>query len=136
MASVGEKQRSDGHEMTREGKSNTPRPLDDAERELIEALLGAVRTGARRYLGQLESVEVVGSCRCGCPSIDLRVASKPSDGRATPLILADAESPGGEPVGVILWVRGGSLSGLEVHPWNGTARVRLPRPDSLMNFRK
>ena len=113
-----------------------PRPLDDDERELIEALLGAVRAGARRYLGQLESVEVVGFCRCGCPSIELQVASKSSEGRATPLILADAESPGGEPVGVILWVRNGSLSGLEVHPWSGTAPIRLPRPDSLMNFRK
>ena len=122
--------------MTTAANPEFPRPLGDDERDLIEALLGAVRAGARRYLGQLESVEVVGFCRCGCPSIDLQVASKHSDGRATPLILADAESPGGEPVGVILWVRGGSLSRLEVHPWNGTAPVRLPRPETLTNFRK
>ncbi len=136
MAVTGERPRGDGYQMNHLGDINFPRPLEDNERELIEALLGAVQAGAGRYLGQLESLEVVGSCRCGCPSIDLRVASKPSNGKATPLILADAESPGGEPVGVILWVRGGCLSGLEVHPWNSAVAVRLPRPDSLTNLRR
>ena len=112
-----------------------PRPLTDLERDLIEALLGAVRSGVTRYIGQLESVEVVGGCRCGCPSIDLSSASTGAEDLPTPLILADAESPEGVHVGVILWSRGGRLSGLEVHPWDGAETFRLPRPETLRNLR-
>jgi hypothetical protein len=112
-----------------------PRPLDQGEQELVEALLGAARAGAGRYLGQLEKVEVVGGCRCGCPSIDLAIPSGPRDGAPTPLVLADAESPEGVPVGVILWVCGGALSGLEIHPWDGADGVGLPYPETLTNLR-
>ena len=112
-----------------------PRPLADDEHDLIEALLGAVRSGVGRYIGQLESTEVVGGCRCGCPSIDLEVASAGADGMPTPVILADAESPEGVPVGIILWARRGRLSALEVHPWDGSVSIRLPRPETLCNLR-
>ena len=112
-----------------------PRPLTDDEHILIEALLGAVRSGVSRYIGQLESMEVVGGCRCGCPSVDLGVASACADGMPIPVILADAESPEGVPVGIILWARSGRLSALEVHPWDGSANIRLPRPETLCNLR-
>ncbi len=46
-----------------------PRPLTADEHDLIEAMLGAVRSGVSRYMGQLEAAEVVGGCGCGCPSI-------------------------------------------------------------------
>jgi len=121
--------------MTRNDRSVFPRPLEAEEQELIEALLGAARSGASRYLGQLANVQIVGACRCGCPSVDLAVPSGPRNGAPTPLVLADAESPGEIQVGVILWVCGGALSGLEVHPWDGTRGVRLPRPETLTNLR-
>jgi hypothetical protein len=54
----------------------------------------------------------------------------------SPLLTADGESPEGEPVGVILWVRGGFLSGLEVHPWNGSVSIRLPDPAALTAIRR
>ena len=111
------------------------RPLTDEELELIEALLGAARSGAGRFLGQIEDAEVVGRCVCGCPSIDLAVKKASRDGRPVPLVMADAESPEGMPVSVILWVSNGRLSGLEVHTWDGERRVRLPRPDTLQNIR-
>ena len=50
--------------MSREGGPGYPRPLQVEERDLIEALLGAVRSGVGRYIGQLESLVVVGGCRC------------------------------------------------------------------------
>lgn len=121
--------------MTDNERSGFPRPLEAGEQELIEALLGAARSGVGRYLGQLTKVEVVGKCRCGCPSIDLEIGSRSPSGTPTPLVLADAESPEGIPVGVILWVSGGSLSGLEVHPWDGARGVQLPRPETLTNLR-
>lgn len=122
--------------MIREHRPGAPRPLSEQELELIEALLGAAGAGGGRYLGQLVRVQVVGSCACGCPSIDLQVGEKNRDGAPSPVIMADGESPEGVQVGVILWVRGGALSGLEVHPWNGTDAVRLPLPETLLNFRK
>ena len=121
--------------MTRSHRAGAPRPLNEAELELIEALLGAAGVGVGRYLGQLARVEVVGGCSCGCPSIDLAVDGGSREGAAKPVIVADAESPGGVPVGVILWARGGALSGLEVHPWSGSDSIRLPAVDSLVNFR-
>ena len=122
--------------MRRTQRTGAPRPLSDAELELIEALLGAAGAAAGRYLGQLPRVQVVGGCSCGCPSIDLAVEDGNRNERPVPVIVADAESPEGVPVGVILWARGRALSGLEVHPWNGSDSVRLPAVDSLMNFRK
>jgi hypothetical protein len=112
-----------------------PRPLTADEHDLIEAMLGAVRSGVSRYIGQLESAEVIGGCGCGCPSIDLAAESASTGTSPIPVILADAESPGGVPVGVILWARGGCLSGLEVHPWDGSDVIRLPRPETLSNLR-
>lgn len=112
-----------------------PRPLTADEHDLIEAMLGAVRSGVSRYIGQLESAEVVGSCGCGCPSIELTVDSAGAGSSPIPVILADAESPEGVPVGIILWARGGCLSGLEVHPWDGSDVIRLPHAESLRNLR-
>lgn len=116
-------------------KPGSSRPLTADEHDFIEALLGGVRSGVGRYVGQLERVQVVGGCGCGCPSIDFGVPAAKEGGAPTPLVLADAESPEGVPVGVILWARGGCLSGLEVHPWDGSVSIRLPRQETLTNLR-
>jgi hypothetical protein len=117
-------------------RSGNRRPLAIEEQDLIDALLGAAGAAAGRYLGQLATIEVVGCCGCGCPSIDLYAPSRGGEAPASPLVLADAVTPDGIQVGVILWVRGGSLSGLEVHPWDGARSVRLPRPETLTNLRR
>jgi hypothetical protein len=120
--------------MTGDELPQSSRPLRMEERELLEALIGAARSGATRYLGQLERAVVLESCRCGCPSIDL-VISGNARGRPKPLVMADGESPEGVPVGIILWTCDGELSSLEIHPWDGTDHVRLPAPESLGNVR-
>lgn len=121
--------------MAQEGGTDFPRPLTVGERDLIEALLGAVRSGVSRYIAQLETLTAVGGCRCGCPSIDLEVPPKEANGMPAPVIVGDAESPEGVQVGVILWARGGRLSGLEVHPWDGSEIIRLPTPETLCNLK-
>ena len=117
-------------------RAGAPRPLSPSEVELIEALLGGARGGGRRYLGQLERATVVGGCGCGCPSIDLDVEGCSTEVQPRPLVFADGESPEGFPVGIILWVRGTCLSGLEVHSWDGSQRVRLPSVDTLTGVRR
>ena len=121
--------------MATQNEFGYPRPLTADEHDLIEAMLGALRSGVSRYIGQLEAAEVIGGCGCGCPSIDLSSDSNSSDASPIPVILADAESPEGVPVGVILWARGGCLSGLEVHPWDGTEVFRLPHAETLRDLR-
>ena len=63
------------------------------------------------------------------------ISSAVTGAAPSPVLVADAESPEGVPVGVILWARGGSLSGPEVHPSDGTDVSRLPRAESLRNLR-
>jgi hypothetical protein len=121
--------------MTVDRRQQPTRPLSAAEQELIEALIGAVRSGVGRYLAQLERARVTGTCRCGCPSIDLEVSDASRRGRPLALVMADAESAGGVPVGVILWACNGELSSLEVHAWDGSMQVRLPEPETLANIR-
>ena len=121
--------------MTIPNELGYPRPLTADEHDLIEAMLGAVRSGVSRYIGQLEVAEVVGGCGCGCPSINFTIASALTEAALSPVLVADAESPEGVPVGVILWARGGCLSGLDVHPWDGSDVIRLPHAESLRNLR-
>jgi hypothetical protein len=112
-----------------------PRPLTVDEHDLIEAMLGGVRSGISRFIGQLETAQVIGGCGCGCPSVNLMVDSKATEASPSAILLADAESPEGVPVGVILWARSGCLSGLEVHPWGGADVIRIPHSDTLRNLR-
>ena len=121
--------------MAHVAQNRERRPLEPNEQELIEVLLGAARSGIFRYIGQLEKLEVVGACGCGCSSINLELPSGGREGRPVPLVMADGESSDGTPVGVILWARGGALSGLEVHSWDSRETVSLPRPESLTNLR-
>lgn len=121
--------------MTNAEQECERRALEANELEVIEVLLGAARSGTLRYIGQLERIQVVGSCKCGCPSINLELPSGVRDGAPKALVLADAEAADGTPVGVILWTRGGALSGLEVHSWDGGGTVTMPAPETLVNLR-
>jgi len=48
------------------------RPLTERERAVLEALLGVEFPGVEPLRRQAEAVVVVGTCGCGCPSIDFR----------------------------------------------------------------
>lgn len=46
------------------------RPLTGRERAVLDALLAVPFDGAESLREQARSVEVIGRCDCGCPSID------------------------------------------------------------------
>lgn len=46
-----------------------PRPLTTVERGALEALLSGDMPGAESLVNRLDHLEVIGVCRCGCPSI-------------------------------------------------------------------
>ncbi len=82
---------------------------------------------------QAANARVVGSCTCGCPTIDISV-----DGSKVPMfgpsaIIADADGtcPHGNPVGVILHAREGLLAELEIYSKNGSDVREIPRWENL-----
>ena len=94
-----------------------PRPLTDEEHRVLDLLLAATFEGVEPLRAQSRVVQVVGRCKCGCPSIDLAVSVEaPRSIRADGLVPVElnvapiAEEPPGQ---VILFVRDGKLSYLE-----------------------
>jgi len=110
------------------------RPLTQEERKLLEWLLANGSPDAKPYLSQIASVNVVGRCTCGCPTIDLALGDREQRKTAPSIILADSvgKTPEGIEVGVIVHAREGEISELEVYAmpdWKGP--FNLPSVESL-----
>ena len=109
------------------------RPLSNEEVALLEWLIDHGRPDASKYRFQIPLLRVVSKCGCGCPSIDLATGSA-SHKTGAPSIIADGEatSPEGVFVGIILHVRGGEISKLEVYSITGQeSRFSLPKPETI-----
>jgi hypothetical protein len=107
------------------------RALTRAERELLSWLLNLSDSG-RQYLDQVSKLRVVGSCSCGCPTIDFAAPEQTVAARGPSTIVADGEgtvAEGGR-VGVIVHVREGALSELEVYALDAKTPFSLPSIDS------
>jgi hypothetical protein len=113
------------------------RPLTQEERTLLEWLIANGSEDDKTYSPQLADLGVVGTCTCGCPTIDLALRGRDQRKTAPSKILADfvGTTPEGIEVGVILHVREGEISELEVYPIaNATGPFRLPTIESLKQF--
>jgi hypothetical protein len=107
------------------------RGLSNKERDLIHWLL--VEADHPEFQEQVVNTEVVSKCSCGCPTIDLKVL----DFTQTQLHLrlsASGFSENGVPVGIILHIRSGLLSELEIYSENGEHPFGLPDIDTLKVF--
>jgi hypothetical protein len=93
------------------------RPLNEEERILLEWLMANGNSDAQKYASQIADVSVVGTCTCGCPTIDLAIGECKQRRTAASHILADfvGKTPDGIEVGVILHAREGEISELEVY---------------------
>jgi hypothetical protein len=115
-----------------------PRSLRPEERTVLRALLKYADFDARdALLAQVEVARVVGYCGCGCASVDLAVdASEPPNSVAHPIpnearvLGADGEAVGA----VLVFVRDGRLSMLEVYNYSGEPISPLPSTDRLELF--
>src|SRR6266487_4462699 len=104
------------------------RNLSTEEINLIEWLL--INTKHSELIEQIEKAKVISKCSCGCPTVDLEVAGV--DKQPINLHLsASGYSPEGILVGIILHVRNGLLSELEVYSEDGTKIFGLPDTDKL-----
>ncbi len=109
------------------------RPLTDHERALLEWLLQHSTPEAKTYLSQIPHVTVVSRCPCGCPTIDLAVNSQTAPIESPAMLLADAEatSPEGIPVGLLLFARQGLLDTLEIFAYGDETKLTWPELKDL-----
>ena len=105
------------------------RPLTQEERTLLKWLIANGTADAGEYSSHIAALGVVGTCTCGCPTIDLALEDRDQRKTAPSKILADfvGTTPEGIEVGVILHSREGEISELEVYAIpNATGPFSLP----------
>jgi hypothetical protein len=115
-------------------KSRPPhRPLTSEEVEFLTWLLKHGKPEATQYLSQISSLRVVSQCDCGCPTIDFSVGGKEAASGSGSDIIADflGITPEGASVGVLVHVRDGLLSELEVYSLSDIKKFSFPRPETL-----
>ena len=109
------------------------RAISADERAILErALRYAPADGADApSLNQLDSLQVVGKCQCGCASVDFQhlKSGEIAD------VVADAigETRAGERVGVIVFALGGNLQGLEIVGYSDN-HAHLPVPSTVRGW--
>jgi len=109
------------------------RSLSQEEISLLEWLLGHKRSDVSEYRAQIPKLRVVSRCRCGCPTIDFAIGTTTREGPSHIIADAQGSSPEGVRVGVIVHVREGEISELEVYSVTGEKNVfSLPKPESLV----
>ena len=106
------------------------RPLTRRERAVLEALLAVDFENVEALRRQAADVLVVGSCGCGCPSIDFQ------RGRGLGMTVRANAGVRGSHDGLFLYTiedhqRGEILGGIEWEGVNGEDPDELPSPELL-----
>jgi hypothetical protein len=105
-----------------------PRLLKPEERSLIGFLLSADFRGRDSIESQIDRVEVVGECDCGCGTIYLRVKEVGSSGVGSDQVVVEAYGKG---VDVLLFARDELLSCLEIVDHGNSRPMSYPSPTDL-----
>jgi hypothetical protein len=116
------------------GLRTDQRSLAPSEEALVRALIA--QAGKQDLLPQVSRIRVVSGCTCGCPSIDFALDGRLSARHGIGEIAAEGtgQTLDGATVGVMLWVREGELSGLEIYPIDTLDVNGLPSVASLKVF--
>ena len=91
------------------------RPLSEAERQVLDLMLGIDFPGATALRVQAASARVSGGCDCGCPTVDLVLEGTVPLASVTSRTPVNAEVEGVPGGGLIVFVDDGRLSGLEFY---------------------
>jgi hypothetical protein len=94
-----------------------PRPLTDREAQTLEFMLSAGFPGNEVLREQAPHAVVIEQCTCGCATIDFdleRDAPVAPEIQGAPLIQTRARDMDEHPVALMLFVREGRLSSLEI----------------------
>jgi hypothetical protein len=116
------------------GSPPSGRPLDRAEERVLRHLLSAWPQGAP-YVRRLGSMRVVGSCSCGCVTVDLsdeQAADLDQPSRPLP-VEGDLLSEAGEYMGgVLLFTRSDGLTMLEAYSMADELIMAWPPNDRII----
>lgn len=101
---------------------DTPRPLSPAELAVLEHLLDPADPVHAALSRQIPHALVASHCGCGCPTVSFLLGpeAEPAEVTSSYPVAADADViPPGETCvgGVIVFARGGLLTGLELYSW-------------------
>jgi hypothetical protein len=106
------------------------RPLSPEELSLVSWLIAHGTPEAQNYAPQIEGLRVTSGCSCGCPTIDF-YSSKGASAIVADFYGVTAENVA---VGVILHIRDGRISEMEIYPLAQHDRpFGLPKTDTLKN---
>jgi len=105
-----------------------PRPLSAEEKALADFLLSAEFPGRDELRVQLDSVKVVGICECGCGTVELAVEGDVPRSVCREPIPIEAHD---DALDVLLFVRDGVLSSLEIVDYKDRRPLPYPRPSDL-----
>lgn len=108
-----------------------PRELTASERALLTFLLTADFPGRDELLQQARKVKATGDCDCGCGTIDLVVESNGPRATVREPVPVEAWKRGTGAVDVMLFVRNGLLSMLEVVDYDTDHPSPYPKPEDL-----
>lgn len=109
-------------------------PLSRQQRRLLDFLLSPDFDGRDALVEQARTGRTAGSsCDCGCPSfyVNPDPASPAASANEPVPIDAHGRDPGDNEVGVLLFVRNGYLTEVEIYGQTGSDFVGLPEPDAL-----
>ncbi|WP_141137496.1 hypothetical protein [Blastococcus mobilis] len=109
------------------------RPLTSSELALLDALLRHDFHGVHELRVQAHQVCASPGCTCGCGSLDLQVPDTvPRSPACSPVpVEGTVVGADGEPIGgLLLFVDGGRLSGLEVYSLDDDP-LPMPHPDRV-----
>jgi hypothetical protein len=105
-----------------------PRQLSSEESALAEFLLSVEFPGREELRKQLRFAQVTGTCECGCGTILIQVNHATDKAVATERVVVEAYGKG---VDVLMFVRDGSLSIIEIVDHGDARPLRYPRPEEL-----
>ena len=115
------------HQMS---PDRTGRPLTDAESDVLSSLLALDFSGVTELRCQAPSARVVGTCSCGCASVELEVDKEhcppSSAGRPIPAEATVLDRSGNPIGGVIVFLEAGYLSYLEIYSFDKPIEVFPP----------
>ena len=119
---------NDPSQMRSASEQKKLRPLKPNERKLLEFLLSAEFPGREELASQMESLRVSRECECGCGTINFVANESVSCAVCRAPIPVEARGSG---VDVLLFVRRGLLSSLEVVYYSDARPLPYPRPEGL-----
>lgn len=110
-----------------------PRPLTGREAETLQFMLSAAFPGDEVLREQASHAIVLERCTCGCATIDLGLQSSAPvapEIQGAPLVQTRARDMDEHPAGLMLFVRDGRLSSLEI-VWYDESQMtgEFPAPD-------